>query len=136
MRVALGQVVYKVGEAKQLDHFTDPLDDVGARHPIHVGDELKELTAGEFFVQEGLVGDVAHHLASAIAVTAQVEAADAYGAGRREEQAAHELDRGRLARAVGTEEGKQLARADLDRQSIHGSLGAVDLGNFVKVNHA
>ena len=65
----------------------------------------------------------------------QVEAADADRAGGREEQAAHQLEGGRLAGAVGAEEGEQLAGLDVQAQAVHRRLGAVVLGDVVELDH-
>ena len=62
-------------------------------------------------------------------------AADANPAGGGKEQAAHELDGGRLAGAVGPEEGEHLAAHDLQTQVVDGDLVAVMLGDVFQLNH-
>ena len=64
-------------------------------------------------------------------VAAQQSGAPAVGS----EQAEQHADRGRLARAVGAKEPEHLALAHVERDVVHGSCGAVDLGEVLNLNH-
>ena len=56
VRVVLRQVVDERVQAEQLDHLVDAARRLGVGHAVHVGDELQELAAGEFLVEERLSG--------------------------------------------------------------------------------
>ena len=83
--IAFGQVVDEVLEAEQVDDGRDTLAGEIGRQAVHVGDEMKEFAAGQLFVEERHVRDVAEELAGAVAVGADVVAADAYRSGGREQ---------------------------------------------------
>ena len=84
-----------------------------SRQAVHVGDELQKLTAGQFLVQVGLVGNVADQLAGPVALFFQIETADADGAGSGKEQPADQFDGRGLAGAVRAQKGEQFPGPDL-----------------------
>src|SRR5206468_7364116 len=82
-----------------------------------------------------LIGNVAEQLPGLVAVAAEVVAADADCPRRREQQADHHLDGGRLAGAVGAEKGEQLPRLDVQAQVANRRLAAVELRHLVELDH-
>ncbi len=93
---------------------------------VHLDDELEELATRQLVIQIGLVGHIAEELTSLEARS--LEAADTHGPRAGSQQPANHLDRRRLARAVGPEEGEQLTRADFQVEPVNGTLGPEPLG--------
>ena len=123
-------------QPEQLDHRASIRRADRARGiPVHVGDELQHFAPGELLVEERLVGNIADELTRLPATLVQVEPADAHAARGREQQAAHHLDGGGFAGAVGAQEREQLAPADGEVQVVDGDLAAVAFGNVVEFDH-
>src|SRR5581483_7358703 len=64
----------------------------------------------------------------------QVVPGDVGGPGGRPEQPAEHLERGALARAVGTEQPEYLAAADAEADVVHGGERAESLGQPVRLD--
>src|SRR5262249_33090157 len=92
-------------------------------------------TARELLIKKRLIGDIGDQLAGLIAMRLQVIAADLDRARCGEEQARDHLDGGRLAGAVGAEEGKQLSRLQGQAERVHAQSRAVPLRDFVQLDH-
>ena len=58
-------------------------------HAVHVAYELQEFSPCQFFIEVGLIRDIADELARLVAFFLQIEAADLDGARGREEKSTH-----------------------------------------------
>src|SRR5262249_3772088 len=106
------------------------------RQAVHVGDELEKLSAGELFVEIGLVRHITDHLPRLVSLLLQIKPADADGSRSGKKKPAHQLDGGGLARPVGPEESEQFPGRNAQTQALDGDLGPVCLGHLIQFNHA
>jgi hypothetical protein len=81
---------------------------------------LHVLPGREVLVEAGVLEDDAEALARLVARARGVEAVDLDRPARRPEQGREHLDRRRLPRAVGAEEGEDLAAPDVERDVVDG----------------
>ena len=133
-------------QADHVDQPVDPLGPLGRRDLEQPAVEVERLLGVQELVEVRLLGQVADPLVLGDVGRRLVE--DQRVALGREEQAEQELDRGRLARAVGPEQAEDLAPVDLEverleRLDLRASPEvAVDLGqvpcldNDVTAHHA
>ena len=102
-------------QAERLDHAADRLPPPVARQAVDAGEEIEILPHAQIAVERKLLGHVAQPPPGGPAGPIQVEAGHPGAAGGRAQQAAHHLERGRLARAVGAEQAEDLAAPDAKR---------------------
>src|SRR5581483_11338385 len=84
------------------------------------GVEAHVLLDGEVVPQAGALRHVADAELHRLGIARDVEAQHRRGPRRRRQDAAEHADRGRLPRAVGSEEAPDLARADVERDAVDG----------------
>ncbi len=108
---ALGEgahhVVAAVAELDPLEQIADAPPGVG--DAVHVGVEAQVLLGREIAVEQRVVRDEADRPAHRHGVVSQVVAGDRDAARRRPQQRRHQTQRGRLAGAVGAEDGQKPA---------------------------
>jgi hypothetical protein len=104
----------------------DDLLDV-ARARIEVGEVPERLARRDVAVHPGRLQDDADALAQLTRVLLGIVAEHRDDAGRAGPVALEDLDRGRLAGAVGPEQAEDLAHGDLEVQAPHGLVLAVGL---------
>ena len=109
----------------EADEREQPLGIVGI--VVVRGEQLERLERLDPRVQATLLEHHAHARAQAHALTPRIHAEDAHLAGIGASVALEDLDRGGLARAVGTEEAEDLADRDRERDPVDRGGRAVAL---------
>lgn len=127
--IAFGELVEVFADVEAADERSEVAVAAIGFDAVHFGDEVEELAAGEFFVEEGLVGDVGELSFGCEAVDADFVAADADGAVVGLEQADDHFDGGGFACAVVTEECEEFSARDGEREPGHGEGLAVTFGD-------
>ncbi len=126
------------GQADHVDQLVDPLLPLARADLEQPAVEVQRFLGVEEFVQVRLFGEVADPLVLGD-VRRRLSHQERLALGR-EEQAEQELDRRRLARAVGAEQAENLSSVDLQVKRLEGEhLGpspevAVDLGQVPGFN--
>jgi len=122
------QVAPAVLEGHQAQHTIDPFVDLGAGDVVEDGVETQVLLGGQLVVKGLFLKDDPDAAPHRLGLALHVEATDARLPASRPGESAQHLDRGGLARPVGTEKGKDLAAGDGERHLLHCFDLAVALG--------
>ena len=97
-----------------------------------LGEEVEVLAGREVAVEHDVLGDESDVLLGLERVLVDVDALDEAGPGRRRDEVQEEVDRRRLAGAVGPEQAVDLARPDLQVEVVEGQHAVlVSLGQVV-----
>ena len=97
--------------------------------------EIQVFVDGHVDVERGLFRKEADQLLRFVRVFENVDAADLRFARGGRQIAGEDVHRGRLARAVRSEEAHDLALADLEADVVNGELGAIVFYQIVYFNH-
>ena len=125
-----GPGVRLLGEADQLHRLVDV-----ARGGVVAGVLLDGLPRRELRDQPGLLEDEADAVAPGAIRLLRIDAEHAHLAGVAGAVALEDLDRGRLARAVRSDEGEDLAGADLEIDPPHRLEAVVGLAQALDADH-
>src|SRR5262249_21189134 len=109
-----------LAEIEQLEHRVDPLGSDGARHCVERGPQLEVLATGQFAVDAGRLEDYPEARAKVRIGGRDGIAVEEQAAAVGVEHTGEEMERGALARAIGTEEAEDLAAGDLHREAVDG----------------
>ena len=120
-RVLLAAIVGAVGQPDGVEHDGDACVELGAAETLEATEQPQVLGGGEVRVDREILGYVSEAGLQFAGPVVQVEAYDLDGAGVATQQPAEHRDRGRLARAVGTQQPVGLARGDRERDIVHGN---------------
>ena len=105
------------------------------RDAAQLGHERQVAPDGHLVVERRRVGQKADARADLVRVARDVDAVDGHLAGGRQEHAAEDLERGRLAGAVEAEEADDLAALDGEGEVADGGVLAVVLGQSFDFDH-
>src|SRR6185437_1108374 len=109
------------GEAAEIGHLHELRVALAAllrRDPVQVGIEIEVFLHAQVLVQAELLRHVPDPVLDPLRVDGGIDTEHAQAARVRREQTGHQTNEGRFARAVGSDECGQLARAHLDRDAI------------------
>ncbi len=136
MGIALDQVVAPVAEVEQFEEPAGLRQDlVGGMVKVKAGDEAQVFVAGQLFVEEGAIGDIAGAPFALERGAGEIMAADGHRAGRWLQQAGQHLDGGGLAGAVGAEEAVDFAGRNRQADIVDGGEAAEVFAELMKVEH-
>ena len=121
-------------QSKRRGHALELLAPASPRQSVDAREEVQVLAYAQVAVERELLGHVAHASAGGAGGLVQVEAGHAGTAGGRPQQAAHHLERGRLAGAVGAQQAEDLAAADAEGDLVGGREVAEPLGQPVRLH--
>ena len=133
LREAAHGVVGTIGQADPVERLVDDSPSIGGGDPAEPRMEREDLAG----VQPGLVAEELGQVADPCprGAVAERRAEHATAARRRPGHAEQELDRGRLAGAVGTEQPDDLATADDQVEPGQGRRRSVRLDDPVELDH-
>ena len=133
LREAAHGVVGTIGQPDPVERLVDGSPSIGGGDPAEPRVEREDLAG----VQPGLVAEELGQVADPRPGRAVAErgAEDATAARRRPGEAEQELDRGRLAGAVGTEQPDDLATPDDQVEAGQGRRRSVRLDDAVELDH-
>ena len=103
--------------------------------PRERAEVLEVLEAAEILVEHHLLGDVGEVPLGLERLLRDVDPVDACRPGRRLDEVEEEVDRGRLAGAVGAEQTEHLAGLDRERQVVEGDVRIVPLRESCSLEH-
>src|ERR1700693_926666 len=124
-----------VCELQQLQHLIDALAARRGGHAVDEGMEFEVLAPGQLVVERRVLKNEATPLAYAGGVLHDINPCHACCAGGRRQQGAQDRDRGRLARAVGSEAAEYLTTMHLEIDAAHCLKLAVALDQAVGLYH-
>ena len=105
-----------------------------AGQAVDAREEVQVLADAQVAVERKLLGHVTHASAGGARGLVKVEAGHAGTAGGRPQQAAHHLERGRLAGAVGAREAEDLAATDAEGDLVGGREIPEPLGQPLRLH--
>ena len=127
--VRRGLAVGGVDEADALEQLVAARRALGARDALQAALQAHVLAAGEHRVQRDVLQRDADRGAHLRALLRDVVARDGGACRRRRQQRREDLDRRRLARAVGPEEAVDLAGRDVQVDAVDGADAALELAD-------
>ena len=133
-RVVADEATAVVGQAELLEHGVG----LGARGACRVAEQAADqgevLPAGQRRLDRGVLPGEADHAADGDRLFDHVVAGDPHDAGVGPDEGGDGADEGGLARAVGPEQGDELAGLDGEVEAVEGLDGAEALGQAARVD--
>ncbi len=122
-------------EIDEVELFVADLPTLGAVDAVGGGEEFEVLDNLHVVINAEEIGHVADEAADFLGVAIDRVAADIGLAVSRVEQRGQDFHRGRFARAVGTDEAKQIPRGQIELDGLDGVEVAVFFGEVVGADH-
>jgi len=120
--VVFDELVGHFGYFECFEVVADGVVEARGGHVVESCDEAHEFVSGEFFVEEGVIGDVAEEFFCFDGVLLDVESADGGGAGDGLDESGEHFDGGGFPGAVWAEEAEEFAFFDVEVESGDGDV--------------